>query len=200
MRLLLAILLVPALALAAEAPAPSPAPSAKAEEKQKLPPAEVEAKKAGIRAEIAALQARIETLQKELKALDPTTSVVQVNLPPIAMTFEGKTLVKADITKGRIQDFIILKLKWTNNTPKDVRAFKGAMTFKDVLGDTIGRGNWTCEKPIRAGKSIVEDDRGMESNMFSNSDQRLATIKSENLRVEFKLSVILYADGTKEEF
>jgi hypothetical protein len=80
---------------------------------------------------------------------------------------------------------------------KDVRAFSGTLSFRDLFDKEITSVTLTHEDGLRAGSTAVWKG-GIEFNQFIPAHQRLLSIAPTDLQVSFATDVIIYKDGTRE--
>lgn len=97
------------------------------------------------------------------------------------------------------QDSITLDMQFGNESGRDIRAFEGVMTFRDLLGNLILNLNVAINEPIAKGQK-VNWAGGIDYNQFKDSHQRLRSEPLENIKADFRVGKILYSDGELKEF
>lgn len=118
---------------------------------------------------------------------------------PILATLTAKDFRPSNVQAGVFDDGITFSLELLNRTGQDVRAFEGALRFYDLLDNAIVNSKLTITDPLKADEQVTW--RGeLDYNQFNAAHQRLAGEKLENLKVQFAVSKILFADGTSQEF
>lgn len=107
-------------------------------------------------------------------------------------------ITKKAFTERGYQEFNEFTLKLTNNTEKDITGVKGTITFMDLFGDTIDGANLSYDEGIKVGESKLYL-AGIDYNQFIDESIELRQIDLENLKYEWEVNTIIYADGTTEE-
>lgn len=105
----------------------------------------------------------------------------------------------ADYMSGSYQDQITMSLKFTNNTEKEVRGVEGVITFYDIFDNKISATRVSYDKGILANDSKVWES-ATDYNQFVDADVKLRNTALADLKYNWEISTILYADGSKETF
>jgi hypothetical protein len=113
----------------------------------------------------------------------------------LSVVLYGKGFLPSDLESGRYQDHITIKLAYKNTSEKKIRAFRGAVEFKDLFGDTIKRVGLKEENSLDPG-AFKRVERTIDFNQFIDSDKKLAQADIKNLKAEWKPDLILFSDGT----
>jgi hypothetical protein len=91
---------------------------------------------------------------------------------------------------------IVLRIKFTNNTGKDLRAFKGVLSFRDAQGNKIESFLRQILSPVKAGDSVVADFPVIDSE-FMRDRQALKTRPTSEIAVVFRPTVLTLEDGSR---
>ena len=108
----------------------------------------------------------------------------------------SKGFHNADIMSGDYQDAITFELAFRNNSNKAIRATKGTLDFRNLLGDSIYSAAFEPELSIAPGHSVLFDG----SIDFSPYDSSLVALRDASfasIRLDWEPSVILFGDGSK---
>lgn len=92
-----------------------------------------------------------------------------------------------------------LKIKFENNSGKDIVAFEGVVTLKDLLGNTITKIRVTDNTPQWSDGSYFWSG-SIKYNRFDKDDHDLKNTPITSLRMTFDLKKVLYEDGEIVEF
>ncbi len=110
----------------------------------------------------------------------------------VSMSIESKGFYSASF-----QDQNTFKLKFTNNTGKDIEGVQGVLSFSDLFGNTIKNVNVSYDEGIKTGESKIYS-AGIDYNQFMDSDIKLKSTDLGKLKYEWHVNTIIYTDGTKE--
>lgn len=121
----------------------------------------------------------------------------QINTEKVIIESIQKGFYTADIMSGKWQDQITLDVKFNNKTNKEISGVEGVVTFYDIFDNKIQNIRISYDKGIPANSSKVYE-AGIDYNQFIEEDQKLKEV--EKFRYKWKVSTIIYADGTKETF
>ena len=157
-----------------------------------------------IEARLASLELKVKEIEQRLMKLEEPigkkeSERVQVSKSPMSVKLVSKLFHVADYMSGDSGDRIDFEFVFTNHLKKDVRAFTGALVFKDLFDRDIMRVNLTDESGVKTG-GTVNWQGGIDFNQFLDPHQRLRSIDKKDLSVEFILNKVIYADGTRESF
>jgi hypothetical protein len=90
-------------------------------------------------------------------------------------------------------------LTFANNTEKDIRGFEGIVTFSDIFDNEIEALKFSYDEGLQSHYEVTIE-RATDYNQFIDSSVKLKEIKDENLKYNWKVTTILYADGVKETY
>lgn len=150
---------------------------------------------------IKELELRLARIENPATALAPSTPPQPTNVPnkQISVTLLTKNFHQADYDAGDAGDRIDFTFQFTSHLTKDIRAFTGAVIFRDLFERVILRLGITDEHGIRSG-GTCQWKGGMEYNQFVEEHTRLLNTGKNDLIVEFLLEQAIYADGTRGIF
>jgi len=139
---------------------------------------------------------------------------------PAASETAGKSAQDTLIVDGNLQEQIIVptlshkkfaeqnyqKYIWldvvfdASGLDKPARAVKGLIFFTDLFGENKFGLRWTIDKPISPGESYTEKGSGFQYNQFDQEHQWMLATDVKDMKVKFRVTNILYQDGTTREF
>ncbi len=132
----------------------------------------------------------------QLGSQDNVVPIAPQENPPVLMTFISKNATRDSI--GQLES-VDTSVKYTNNANKDIKAFIGVITFSDLFDRTIKSVNTTFEEGLKVGET-KQWNGTIRVNMFDQDDKRLASIDLSAMKVSWRVSQIIFADGTKQSF
>ena len=130
-----------------------------------------------------------ERLAAEAKAKEDARAAELRKAINLAVVYKG-------FQKAEYEEYIAIKVAYENTSPKDIRAFQGKVEFTDLFGKQIYESGLTISQPVKAG------DKGLwngviKYNQFMEADKALRNTDLTDMKVIWKPSGILYADGTR---
>lgn len=126
----------------------------------------------------------------------PTAPALNALFP---MKIQAKTFHAANYSVTGDQNEIQFSIDITNATGKDVKAFTGAIHFRDVFDRDIMPANFTNSDGIPAGKTLNWKG-AIRFNPYIDTNVALRDAKLEDTSVVFIPDQVIYADGTKQQF
>lgn len=115
----------------------------------------------------------------------------------VTLNVYNKNLIPEDISAGRYQDFVELKMNCKNNTDKDIVAVKGNIKVTDLFGNAILNISLLYDKgTIPAKKEVDIKDVGIEINQFIDEHIKLRDTEFSKLKFSFETTSVAFADGT----
>jgi hypothetical protein len=154
------------------------------------------------------LQILIDQTLKLFKQLKPTTLNKKI-LPQEKPTPKKKLVSTKQVVTGKLlskrfvkldySKALALKLELKNSSIKDIRALKAELVITDLFGDLVMRISFKFEEVIKAG-SVITYNTGIELNQFRDAHMRLKNIEMLNIKSYIEPLMILYVDGTSENF
>tara|TARA_Y100000815_G_scaffold275497_2_gene314087 strand:+ start:5288 stop:5911 length:624 start_codon:yes stop_codon:yes gene_type:complete len=101
-------------------------------------------------------------------------------------------------TKYDYEDYLTYSLAFQNKTEKDIRAFTGMLSIRDLFDKEIKSINLTIDDPIIAGQTF-KGSYTTDYNQFSDEDTRLRNKDLDDLIVEWIPEKIIFTDGSTLE-
>lgn len=141
-------------------------------------------------------QERAAQLAAEEKAKREVT--LRSMLASLTVGIVSKSFQAANFENGTYQDAITMTFAFKNTSSKDIRAFKGVVVYKTLMGDLITQMNLERDQVISAGHSATWDAQ-TDYNQFMDKDVKLRNTDLKNLKIEWQPQSILFTDGTKLE-
>jgi hypothetical protein len=137
----------------------------------------------------AALAAQIKQRHDDsVRALESVLTVALVD----------KGFHEADVMNGDYQDQITFELAFRNNGSKSIRAVKGTLGFRNLLGDMIYSANFEHSVDIAPGQ-IASWSGSLDFNQFDNSLVQLREAQIHNIRLDWEPEEILFSGGNRME-
>lgn len=160
-----------------------------------------------IKKDLAALNGNITTAP--VATTKSTAKQTTLNLPPstptpkeqapIVVALIGKGFKASDPEANDFEDDITLVLLVKNVSGRGIRAFDGVAHFTDLLGNEIMPMKLAINEPIAAGSTLTWNGM-VRYNQFLGPDQRLRSAEKQNLKLDFMVTKVLFADGTTKEY
>ncbi len=101
--------------------------------------------------------------------------------------------------EGRYSPRVEFVFEVHNNTSKDIQGVQGIFTIKDLFGvDIMSATLDFTGQTIPASEKVVFEDMGIDVNQFVDKNVKVYTTKYKDLKFEYKVSSIVYSDGTTE--
>jgi hypothetical protein len=94
---------------------------------------------------------------------------------------------------------ITFNLKFWNNTDKDIKGFEGLIMFSDIFDNEVQSVNLSYDEGLKSHYEVTIE-RAIDYNQFIDADRKLKEIENENLKHKWKVTTILYDDGTKKTY
>jgi hypothetical protein len=108
------------------------------------------------------------------------------------------TVFDKGYVKVNYEDFLTYKFAFENKTEKEIRAFKGTITFNDLFDTEIKSISITYDKPIKA-KEGRNYEASTDYNQYRDSDKLLKNKELKDIKVLWRPEKILFSDGTTIE-
>ena len=121
---------------------------------------------------------------KEQAKMDSMRNVISVSL------------VSKDDNDSGFSDIIQMKFNVHNNGEKDIRAFRGDITFKDVFGDVLKKYDMECDILIAAHQAIMYNAQ-VKYDQLIDSDVKLLNADITDIQFVFNPKLILFDDGSE---
>jgi len=119
---------------------------------------------------------------------------------------EGESIVLPTVANKRFeklkyQDYILFDVEWrAASLEKAARSIKGVLMFCDLFGDVKFPINVTIDDALEPSGSITQKAIGFQYNQFREEHSWIRNTNLENMSIRFKVTNILYQDGTRRDF
>jgi hypothetical protein len=158
-----------------------------------------------LEARIEALEARVKEIEQRIEGPSRAAGAGRVARPlavdesPIAVQLAGKDFLEGDLLTGQVGDRLAVELEFTSRIDKPVRAFTGVVVFRDLFDQEVLRAGVTCAEELKPHQSIRW--RGILGYQpFDEKHRRLRGLGVKDLRTDFVLERVIYADGSRDVF
>jgi len=116
----------------------------------------------------------------------------------------GENKVSLDkLTKGfndaSYMQQITFNLTFANNTEKNIKGFEGIVDFSDIFDNEIQSVKFSYDQGLQSHYEVTIE-KAIDYNPYIDSDRKLKEISNENLKYKWRVTTILYEDGTKETY
>lgn len=128
---------------------------------------------------------------------DSYTEAIPVRDDEVVVTVLSKTNLEADYSAGRYSERVEFTFEVANKTDKQIKGVQGVLTICDLFGEEILSIN--CDftgNIIASNQTITVGDLGIDINQFMNSHIKLYNTDFSDLKFEYKIKNIVYADGS----
>lgn len=130
-----------------------------------------------------------------------TTKKAQAEKNPL----ENKVIVEvvnkdfrpSDWQSGTYEDKILIDVKFTNNTDKDIKGVMGTLTFYDIFDTQIYETTVSYDDGLPKGTNKVWYG-GIDYNQFMTEHEKLRATELGNLKYKWLPEKIVYSDGFVE--
>jgi len=158
-----------------------------------------------IEARIEALETRVKELEERIEGSARPGRAAKAGRPravdesPIAVHLAGKNFLEGDLLTGQVGDRLAIDLDFTSRLDKPVRAFNGIVVFRDLFDQEVLRAGVTCAEELKPHQSI--NWRGLLGYQpFDEKHRRLRNLGVKDLKADFVLERLIYADGSHGVF
>lgn len=114
---------------------------------------------------------------------------------PLTTTLAAKDFVSGEYGQAEIT----FALDFHNKSGRAIRAFDGAATFTDLLGNSILQSKIAINDPV-PGYGTLNWRGKIDYNQFIDRHERLRNEPYQNLKIRFELKKVLYDDGEIQTF
>lgn len=130
-----------------------------------------------------------------------TEPVEQASRSQVEDTIVKVKLTKKKLAKSGYEDFVTTDLVFTaSGLDKPARAIKGILSFRDLFGEQRMALRWTIDDPLEPGQTVTTSGSGFEYNQFQDEHQWVATTAIKDMETTYRVTNILYQDGTRKDF
>lgn len=119
----------------------------------------------------------------------------------VLVSVTNKRNLEEDWDADRYSPRVEFDFKITNNGDKTIKGIQGILTVKDLFDKDII--SISCDftgNEIYSKKYIEVNDLGIDINQFMDDHIKLYNEKFDDLNFEYKISKIVYSDGTVENY
>jgi hypothetical protein len=103
-----------------------------------------------------------------------------------------------DFQNANHEDYVTIRVEYENTSGKDIRSFKGVLQFNDLFGAEIAPFTISEDEPLRRGET-KHQGWTLKYDRFMDRHVKFRNTALDNLKVEWKPQVIVFADGTSME-
>ncbi|MET4802570.1 DUF2939 domain-containing protein [Bradyrhizobium sp. LB11.1] len=118
---------------------------------------------------------------------------------PITISMQAKRFKPADIRNNDYEAAIVFELSIVNKTTQSIRAFDGMLTFTDLLDNEVLSTKLAINDAIGANSTYNWTGR-LKYNQFMDDHNRFKNEDLANLKTQFVVRKILFADGTSKNY
>ncbi len=117
----------------------------------------------------------------------------------VTVQVTGKQNLDADYKAGRYSPRTEFSFEVYNHTSKDIKGVQGVLTINDLFDVKIMSLELDFTgQTINAGGSVTVSEMGFDINQFMDDHVKVSTTDFEDLKFEYKVTSIVYSDGTTE--
>lgn len=117
----------------------------------------------------------------------------------VTVNVTDKQNLDINYNAGRYSPRVEFIFEVYNNTSKDIKGVQGILTIKDLFGvDIMSLGLDFTGQTIPANTNVVFGDLGFDINQFMDDHVKIYSTNLEDLQFEYKVTSIVYTDGTTE--
>jgi len=158
------------------------------------------------------LKQRVDELEKRVARLEgnasPRQQLDSENRPAagdpsslIRVRLTNKRYQPQNLDLDQYQDHIWFDCSYLpEKIAKPTRAIKGLLEFADLFGEVKFRIGMTLNDRLEPGRPFSQQGTGFEYNQFLADHQWMLATREVDMRVLFRVTNILYEDGTVETF
>jgi hypothetical protein len=164
--------------------------------------------------ELEAIKVRLNHLEERIARLEAISHTQQEEKPDaakikgrpdpasiIGVRISNKRYQPANLDLSQYQDHIWFDCSYQpNGLTKSTRAVKGFLEFTDLFGEAKFRIGLTLNERLDPGKVRTQVGIGFEYNQFDSSHQWMHGTDLADMKFIFRVTTILYTDGTQENF
>ena len=158
---------------------------------------ELETQLEAITKERDSLKSELDTLKADIEEKEKETTVQDGD---VTVLVTDKTVTPKNTDQWIFSNYVNFVFSITNNTEKDIQGVQGELHISDLFGAeimTVGC-DFTGET-IAAGATITNDDLSFECNEFMDEHMKLFNEDYKDLKFNYIVKQIVFADGTIKE-
>lgn len=127
------------------------------------------------------------------------TETIPVIKDKVIVTVKDKYNLDIDYDANRYSPWVNFTFEVYNNTNKDIKGVQGELHIKDLFGKEFTSGYMDfVGQTIKAKESVTYENMGYDLNQFVEEHMKLFYTDYEDLIFEYKVTSIVYTDGTEE--
>jgi len=140
-------------------------------------------------------------LEDEVEQRKEETFIETNTCEKVTVTVTDKHSLEENWDRGRYSPRVEFDFSISNNTDKPIKGVDGTLTIYDMFDQEIivVSADFT-EHIIKPTETATYEGIGIDVNQFRTEHVRLYSEDYENLSFKYDVSMIVYEDGTKEEF
>lgn len=131
---------------------------------------------------------------------DSYTEEIPTKQLPVEFKILEKKAVPEDIDNYIFYPRVDITVSFTNFTDKDIKGVSGKMISKDMFGKELITSDCDLPSVIIPAKQEITLELCMDVDTLSREQVTYYNTPLEDLEYEFVLSMVVYSDGTKEQF
>ncbi len=114
----------------------------------------------------------------------------------LVVSFGNKGQIYKDTSRWIFSNYVTFDMVVTNNSQKDILAFKGFTNVDDIFGDKLKKIGYRDDEGIKAGETKTIPLQ-YECNEFMKEDMKFFDTSFDKLKITWETTAIVFADGTK---
>lgn len=132
-------------------------------------------------------------------SMNEQSSTEIIESQKVTVNVTDKQSLDINYNAGRYSPRVEFVFEVHNNTSKDIKGVQGTLTIKDLFGvDIMSLGLDFTGQTIPADTSATFNDLGFDINRFMDDHVKVYSTNLEDLNFEYKVTSIVYSDGTTE--
>lgn len=148
-----------------------------------------------ITAERDALAAELATLKGVEAEADSTQK------ESVVVSVVNKTVTPQDYDNWIFGNYAHFDFLLENNTDKEIKGVEGKLTIKDMFGKKIRtlRCDFTGLVIDPNGSLLFADELSYDCNEYNDNDMKIFSTAFEDLQFDYKVTQVVFSDGTMEQ-
>lgn len=130
---------------------------------------------------------------------DTYTEAIPIIKDKVIVTVREKRSLDINYDEHRYSPRVDFSFEVYNNTDKDIKGVQGELIIKDLFGKEFTNGYMDfVGQTIKAKESVIYEYLGYDLNEFIDEHMKLFNTDYEDLIFDYKITSIVYMDGTQE--
>lgn len=158
------------------------------------------AEKESLSADLESVSSDYDKINQELTSIKESIATAEEETKVQSGDVTVEVLDKASKEGNYGMIYCTFSFQVTNNTDKDIQGVEGILSINDLFDKEIIQ--FQCDftgQTIPAKQSIVKNDMSVDINQFISEHQKLYTTDFKDLIFEYKVSQIVFTDGTTKQ-